>query len=160
MMRQLLEERFQLKIHREAKETPVYELVVAKSALHLPEAKTACLTPQEMPVSAPPDEPRPPNCFAARLNDNGFTLLGSSMANFCYVINARVLPKLLGSVKLVDKTGVGGRFDFNLKFSLDPEAADSNAPRANPSGLSRYFEPMEMALRKVGLPAHFSQGEQ
>ncbi len=37
MMQNLLEERFQLKAHREKREVPIYELQIAKSGLKLEE---------------------------------------------------------------------------------------------------------------------------
>lgn len=46
MLQSLLEDRFQLKIHRETRELPVYNLVTAKSGLKLPPPKEgACLSP-------------------------------------------------------------------------------------------------------------------
>jgi uncharacterized protein (TIGR03435 family) len=158
MMRALLEEQFQLKLHREPRQLPVYELVVAKSGLRLPPAKTGCLTPQEMPISPDPGAPIPPSCFAGQINDSGFTLLGSTIANFCYVINARLPPRIVRNIKIVDKTGVTGKFDFNLPFSLDPGAEGSDAPRANPAGEGPYFDPMQAALRKVGLQLVLGKG--
>jgi len=151
MMRALLEEQFQLKVHREPRQAPVYELVVAKSGLRLPPAKIGCLTPQEMPVSPEPGAPIPPSCFAGSINDNGFTLFGSTMANFCYVINARLPARVVRNIKLVDKTGVTGKFDFNLPFSLDPGAEGPETPRANAAGDGPLFEPMQAALHRVGL---------
>jgi uncharacterized protein (TIGR03435 family) len=53
MLRSLLEDRFQLKIHREIKELPVYALVAAKSGFKLPPPKEgSCVSP---PPDAPPD---------------------------------------------------------------------------------------------------------
>jgi uncharacterized protein (TIGR03435 family) len=156
MMRTLLEEQFHVKLHREPRQVDVYELVVAKSGLRLPPAKIGCLMPQEMPVSPDPGSPMPPGCFAARLGDDGFTLLGSTMANFCYLINYRLPPRIMRNIKLVDKTGVAGQFDFNLPFSFAPEA--SATPGSNLSLEGPYFDSMQSALNRVGLQMVLGKG--
>jgi uncharacterized protein (TIGR03435 family) len=80
------------------------------------------------------------------------------MANFCYVINSRLVPRLPRNIKLVDKTGLTGKFDFNLPFSSEPEAQGSESPIANPAGEGPLFDPMQAALRKVGLQMVLGKG--
>ena len=47
MLQSLLEDRFQLKIHRETRQLPVYALVAAKGGLKLPPPKEgSCVTPR------------------------------------------------------------------------------------------------------------------
>src|SRR5579863_7929265 len=58
MLQTLLENRFQLKVHRETKEVPVYELLAGKNGPKLPEAKEGGCTPMN-PNSGPPPPPKP-----------------------------------------------------------------------------------------------------
>jgi uncharacterized protein (TIGR03435 family) len=67
MMRTLLEEQFQLKVHSEPRPVPVYELI-AKGNFRLPPARIGCVTPQDMPVSDDPGAPASPSCFAGRID--------------------------------------------------------------------------------------------
>ena len=58
MLRSLLEDRFQLKVHRETKELPVYALTVAKNGPKLPQPKEGgCLA---IDPNAPTPPPPPP----------------------------------------------------------------------------------------------------
>ena len=65
MLQALLEERFQLTIHRETRQLPVYELDVGKGGARLQPSKEGSCTPY--PVDSPPpastqSEPRPIFC--------------------------------------------------------------------------------------------------
>jgi uncharacterized protein (TIGR03435 family) len=111
LMLQSLLDRFQLKVHTETKEGPVYELVVADKVPKLQEAKSA----DDFPVVAYgrtgvpelPDFMRGTNAsmqlFAARL--------------------ARDFER-----PVLDKTGLKGSFDFVFKY-----AQDFSEPDAGPS---------------------------
>src|SRR5580658_716830 len=63
MMQSILEDRFQLKVHRETREVPIFELTVASGGPKLKPAKQACVEfdPSNPPHPAP-GETQPPPC--------------------------------------------------------------------------------------------------
>lgn len=99
MVRQVLEERFGLKVHHETRDLPVYALVVAKGGPKLTAAKPD------------PDHPIMPGS-PGRLMFNGRRLEGGS-ANMQFL--AVVLARPAGR-KVIDKTGLTGRYDFTLTW--------------------------------------------
>lgn len=104
MLRKLLAERFKLAFHRERKEMPIYALTVAKGGLKLKEATT---------VPGGPEGP-PPLVFV--LSPEAVTLPGryASMAEFAWVFQRAALDR-----PVVDRTGLTGRYDFDLQFTPD-----------------------------------------
>ena len=119
-LRNLLEERFQLKVHRETRVQPVYVLTLAKSGSKL------------VPVGDPTQE------RTGTTPEQSKQRRGSFRAGPGVVIGAAVsvdqlamyLDRLMDR-EVVDKTGLTGYFDITLKF------APESAPRfvaAQPSG--------------------------
>lgn len=116
MMQALLEDRFKLKIHRETREVPVYALVASKSGVKLPAAKTECWSLYLGRRPAPPKDGQPVAvCGHGQMTKDGVEVHGSSMADFCVAL-AHVPLRIVDRRKFVDRTGVAGRFDFDLKF--------------------------------------------
>jgi uncharacterized protein (TIGR03435 family) len=93
----LLAERFQLAIHRETKEAPVYALVVGKNGPKLQESKEGG-----------------PRLMMGRGQLNGQGALMEMVAT--------VLSNQLGR-PVLDKTGLKGKYDFKLEFTPDPGQA-------------------------------------
>ncbi len=96
MLGTLLAERFRLQVHREAKELPVYRLVVAKSGPKLHKAELGGNTSMQ--------------------GENGsFVFRGTSMAQLVEDLSS------LSQVDrpVLDRTGISGVFDFSLKFGED-----------------------------------------
>jgi uncharacterized protein (TIGR03435 family) len=97
MLRTLLENRFRLAIHHEAKVMPVYKLVIADGGPKLRE-------------SAADGEP------AGSLNLSGFVCHNLEMARFASMLSVRM------DRPVVDLTGLKGAYDFALKSNLPTEA--------------------------------------
>jgi uncharacterized protein (TIGR03435 family) len=137
MMQALLEERFKLKIHKETREVQVYALVPAKNRLKLPAAKVACITldPDHPKVRDPHSE----GCGRGRMTKEGIEVHGSTMAEFCQALTNTPL-RTPDRRKFIDKTGIAGRFDFDLKF-----------PDDDPDTVPDDFLRLQWALQKVGL---------
>ena len=125
MMQALLEDRFQLKIHRETVEGPVYFLTVAHGGPKLhPSVEGSCVPWSLPPV---PLEGRQEYCLSLisglgkwpSLNAHGSTL--DEFSKTLHVLTGRTV---------IDRTGVSGRFDMRVEFSPDgsPLSADPNAP--------------------------------
>ncbi len=84
MLQALLAERFQLKIHRESKEVPVYALTVGKGAPKLQVAQAGKCTPR--------GEPRQPGLFpcgvfAPSPAKDGAYAYGTTLADFCVSVS-------------------------------------------------------------------------
>jgi uncharacterized protein (TIGR03435 family) len=140
MLQSLLEERFQLKFHRETREQPIYTLTVAKDGSKL---KSVEAPPRPVPGQAPatPPSPPPPPPPGGGLPAN-FTpppgmimmmpggIAGSAMT-IAQLIN--VISGQLGR-PVVDKTELKGFYDVRLQFA--PESAPGGGPLgfAGPGG--------------------------
>lgn len=102
MLRTMLADRFQLKLHSETKELPVYDLVVGKNGPKLKESAGDTSPPRPATFSGP----------LIRLN-----LSNTSMADLIRYLGANVDRPVL------DKTGLTGRYDFTLEFTRSPGVA-------------------------------------
>jgi uncharacterized protein (TIGR03435 family) len=127
MLRSLLEERFQLKHHRETREMPVWALVPARSGLKLPAPKEGnCTQPSPDAASdwsggrmaVPGSGPSaPPQCGSIRiaLQPMGARLQGGGILMPELV---RTLAMALGR-PVLDRTGFTRPFDVQLDFLPD-----------------------------------------
>jgi uncharacterized protein (TIGR03435 family) len=117
MWRNLLAERFKLVLHRETKEMPAYELVVAKSGLKIKQSV---------------DEPAPtplPDGSRVRMDSEGYPLLppGVSMAIFgdkarwhASQLTLQQIAEIVGAQvnqPVLDATGLKGKYDFTLSWA-------------------------------------------
>jgi len=112
MLQAMLADRCQLKMRREVKVLPVYDLVLAKGGLKMKEA-----APDEKGITYVRSY--------AMYNDAGQSG-GSTMTMTTHAGTvpdlAQSLPSYAGRI-VIDKTGLGDkRFDFELKWSSDQEA--------------------------------------
>jgi len=111
MLRDLLAARFSLKLHREQKQTSVYELVVAKGGPRLPPDKAG-----KLPASYPRDT-------LPRVVDGSFVFTNTSIPEF-----AQQLTELRGiDLPVLDRTGISGVYDITLK-SAAAALRDPNGP--------------------------------
>jgi uncharacterized protein (TIGR03435 family) len=137
MLQGLLADRFQLKFHREAKEAPIYGLVLSnkdgKLGARLVAAKEGSCTPIDPTRPPPPPEPgKPPS-----LGCGGMIMgRGAVMATSVPLSQLPpVLSRILGRM-VVDKTGLNGNFDINLEWTPDESQAlqfQPEGPRPPPS---------------------------
>jgi uncharacterized protein (TIGR03435 family) len=101
MLQTLLNDRFQLAVHRETKELPVYDLVVAKGGSKLqPSGDAVC-------------------CMMT--NTGSFTAKKTTVSMFASVFSGMV------GRKVIDKTALEGNFDIDLHWSPD-EKPDDGGP--------------------------------
>jgi uncharacterized protein (TIGR03435 family) len=125
MLKKLLADRFNLTFHREKKEFSIFELTVAKGG---PKIRTS---------SAPPDEASNVTSTIYPASSGGIdhALLPAhnvTMQQFVSVLQRAILDR-----PVVDKTGLSGRYDFELEWTPDenqfggqlpPGAPDSDRP--------------------------------
>jgi uncharacterized protein (TIGR03435 family) len=130
MLQSLLADRFALKVHRETRELPVYELVAAKNGLKLPPPKEgAC-------VSLADGTPMPPPARgSAPLLPCGRPLIGfSGMLNAAEIAMpefAQGLATIMGR-PVLDHTGFTGKFDVHLSFQPEQGALGLAPPPGLP----------------------------
>ena len=112
MLQTMLADRCQLKMRREVKELPVYDLVIFKGGLKMKEAV--------------PDEEELTYVRSFAMHGDAGQSGGSTMTMTTHAGTApelaQSLPSYAGRI-VVDKTGLGDkRFDFELKWSSDQDA--------------------------------------
>jgi uncharacterized protein (TIGR03435 family) len=138
MLRSLLEDRFKLRAHRETRELPVYELVVARAdgklgpGLHKSPVDCDALIAAGTRPSRQPGEPPPCGLMGgpARTIAGGGTM--QQLAANLTVRQERLV---------FDKTGLTGRFAFNLAWTPDripTEAPPPGIPPIDPNGPSLF----------------------
>jgi uncharacterized protein (TIGR03435 family) len=132
-VRQLLAERFRLRVHSETRELPIYALVVANADGKLgpsiqsvpvdrcPEA--IARADARARTGQPPVLPAPGQRMTCGLGYNAGILTGGSIS---LAPLAQRLSPIVGRV-VVDRTGLMGKFDFDLKWAQDG-AADATGP--------------------------------
>lgn len=144
MLQALLAQRFQLKLHHETRDLPIYELTVARSGTRLKQGACAPLDPNNLPQ-------RPTNdfCGTSRLGRVGvdWTLdgKGMSMADL-----AGALSFLLNSRPVIDNTGFTGTFDAHLRWT--PGAGEFGAPNGiTPAGEENSGSIFDILPQQLGL---------
>src|ERR1039457_6890441 len=129
MMQAILADRFKLRIHRETRQGPVYELALGKSSPKLKPLQDGSCTPVLV------GHPLPPLASGQHYCRN---LVSPSSVNF-EGGTLSMLAGLLGLIvdrPVIDKTGITSYFEIHLKFSPDdsaaprPATADAGAPAA------------------------------
>ena len=139
MLQVLLEDRFQLKIHRESRELPVYTLTVAKSGDRLQTSKggsCVSLDPSHPPAQPEPGQPPTRFCGRTSIRRNGAKMtvdaFGISMALFA---GTTLSTRLNLDRPVIDKTGLQGIFDLHLEFAAENAASGLDRAGAdNPGG--------------------------
>ena len=172
MLRSLLAERFALKLHKETREMPIYELVVARAdkrlGAQLQPATSEC-RPVRVPNGAPKPPPPPPGGpgpEAIPASDDGtdmrcgalfgpgfITLRQFTMERFAHDLT------MIARRVVVNKTGLDGRYDIDVEFAPEfrpapppgaPEIAA--APSDGPSMFTAIQEQLGLKLESARGP--------
>jgi uncharacterized protein (TIGR03435 family) len=122
MLQSLIEDRFQLKFHRETKQLPVYELTVARGG-------------PKLKVSADQTTTR---VSETRLGRGFVEVPGQPFRNFVYFLG-RQLDR-----PLIDKTGLQGLYDVTLRWT--PEPAESTRTSDLPTLFTAVQEQLGLKL--------------
>ena len=134
MLQSLLERRFHVKVHRETRVLPVYEMTLATPG-KLMQANCIVFDPGD-PQPAPAQDQQPPRyCGASSEGRKGldWTLDGAGMK---MAELANTLSFLIGGRTVVDKTGYRGTFDAHLRWTPGQgEVGAGNVP-ASPDDVS------------------------
>jgi uncharacterized protein (TIGR03435 family) len=142
MMQSLLEDRFQMKTHREISQLPVYVLTAAKSGLQLPPPKESCFVFEPFRPPPLPLIPGQPPCGATGFvkTGSGWQLRGASIT---VADLSRFLSAILGRT-VIDETGFTRTFDLHVQF-----AADASVEGLMSRGLDRLSSSEEPPLPPV-----------
>lgn len=154
MWQSFLEDRFKLKVHRETREMPVYELVVGKGGFK--EKEWVDRKPDD-PAEIPNEPGTPP-----KLDKDGFPIIpaGQTMGFFTggsahFVAPAGTMKQLAQMLEsrlsigggtprpVIDATGLTGKYDIKLTWS--PQADNPPAGKEAPEGQS-MLEALESQL--------------
>jgi uncharacterized protein (TIGR03435 family) len=147
MLQNLLVERFGLVVHRETREMPIYELVVAKGGLKMktPEKPPAGAEPEAAPAEGGGGPPAPrltpnkdglpefppgvPGMFVTHVSGTQYQWLTARMKGIADLLN--MLQIMIGR-PVVDKTGLTGVYDFNLRYAISSASRAGSAASAEP----------------------------
>jgi bla regulator protein blaR1 len=143
MLQALLEDRFKLKIHRDIREIPVYALTVANSGLKMRPFREGNCIPRglQKALMGPPSSPDITYC-RSRATIRGSVVIvdvqGMSLDEFSRVYIDRL------DRPVVNKTGLSGRFDFDLEYSPFPTLGSGGEP--GPSIVTAMEEQLGLKL--------------
>ncbi len=138
MLQALLAERFNLKMHREQKELPVYALTVVKGG---PKLKPAAETIAEN--GGPMFLPKSDDQLQMAVKD-------LSMQQLC-----ETLSNLTGR-PVLDRTGLNGKFDFAMEYESEPDAPRiSDLPEGSQLTGPAFFTALQ---QQVGLKLESTKG--
>jgi uncharacterized protein (TIGR03435 family) len=134
MVQALLADRFKLAVHREMRDLPVYELVVAKSASKLKPSST--------------------DKFSAKIGPGRIELHHVSMAVFVtYLYFPPQFSRQVADRPVLDKTGLEGFFD--LTFDWAPDTVAPNSTATGPSIYTALEEQTGLKLEPRKAPFEF-----
>jgi len=129
MLRTLLTERFRLTFHREQKEFSIYALEVAKGGPKLKESTAPMTAPAELISTVYPQRIHLP----AR---------NATMGDFTSLLQRALLDR-----PVVDRTGLAGRYDFELDWAPDETQFGGEVPVASADAQAQpFFTAIEQQL--------------
>lgn len=157
MLQALLEDRFRLKIRREARSESVYTLIVGKGGARLQPAKEGC-TPIDKTKAPIPI--RPGEKLLCGNSKSGLVVKGSNLMLDSHRLSLDEFSKSLASIlgrPVVNRTGITGEFDFDLEFLPDESLAGLHfhlSPADGPDAPSIFTAVQE----QLGLKLESTQG--
>jgi uncharacterized protein (TIGR03435 family) len=138
MLRNLLADRFKLTFHREQKVLSIYELEVAKNG---PKLKAS---------TAPPDDP------PALISTVYPQRIVMPARNVTMSDLARLMQRAILDRPVVDKTGLSGRYDFDLEWAPDETQFGGEVPVAPADAPSPPF--FSAIQQQLGLRLEATKG--
>jgi uncharacterized protein (TIGR03435 family) len=147
MLQVLLEDRFQLKVHPDTRELPVYTMTVANGGLKIRATKEGGCIPLDLSHA---DQPSPNFCGRMTSTANGVHVTDDAYGMSMAEIASRLLANRLDR-PVIDKTGLAGLFDAHLEFARDttvttPDNPGAPADTAAPSIFTAVQEQLGLKL--------------
>jgi uncharacterized protein (TIGR03435 family) len=118
MFQSLLEDRFKLKVHRETRDIPEYELVIAKGK---PRLTPSSDKPMKVTIEGRTFTQGPGTCGASLWRE------GSHIV--CHAATMEKIAAEVGGLlhaPLVDRTGLTGTYDLNVRYVPDDRKLDAD----------------------------------
>jgi uncharacterized protein (TIGR03435 family) len=146
MLQSLLTDRCKLQVHHESKDSPVYLLTVGKSGPKFKEVNPADPAPVGVTL--------PGGAVMAQTND-GMRMYNATMGTLTTMLSSMGVGGGLGR-PVLDKTGLGGRYDIILKRQ------DMMPPPASPGDASSAPDPVSMVMSvadALGLKLESGKGQ-
>lgn len=137
MLQSLLADRFQLRVHRDTKELPVFALLVAEGGPKLKEATPGNTYPDG--IKAPDGKPAGPGMMAGGPSADGASLLTAQAVSMSKLVQRLSWQS---DRTVLDMTGLRGNYDFTLQWKTDSSSA-GGASGADPA----FFA----AIQQLGL---------
>jgi len=140
MLQNLLADRFKLKLHKESRQAPIYELVVAKGGIKLKGAAQTAAAPAEGPGGPPPGPPLRDKDGLLRTPHGQLGIQGGVNGRMRMQGDAVTMARLtdiLGTAMgrpVVDKTGLTGAYDVTLDFSPEGMGPGPKGPAPGAGG--------------------------
>ena len=137
MLRPMLTDRFQVKVHNEIKTLPVFDLVLTRSGPKFQKSSAPAIDPNH---PAPEGKPTPGGVWIHYYDLTATAITLSTLAN--------VLADQLNRT-VIDKTGLTGVFDLKLKWTPDRllnNATDDGSQNLPPSLLTALQEQLGLKL--------------
>jgi uncharacterized protein (TIGR03435 family) len=124
MLRELLEDRFKLKVHRETKEVKGYSLVLANNGVKLKEAKPGDTYPDGIRLHGTVTGAGQIFTIGDSKNPGAMTITsqGTSIASLAGALTQQL------RYTIVDKTGLTGIYDFKLEWTPAPDSSETVGP--------------------------------
>lgn len=145
MLQPLLADRFQLRVHRETKDLPIYGLVLARKNGKL--GPDLVETQEGSCVKRDPSQPPKPGvryCGQVFVSPGALTMIAQPISAL-----PPVLSRTLGR-KVVDQTGLKGNYDISLQFTHDdapPPSPDAPPVRLDLAGIFFSTFPERLGLK-------------
>ncbi len=143
MLQPVLADRFQLRVHHEMRIQPVYNIVFAKDGLKMKKAAPPALT---TPGNSEPTNGAPlGGCYHTSVGN------GLRVMHDCDMNDIRRILEGPSGRYLIDKTGLTGRYDFELHWTPDDTPADSPLG-GGPSIFTAVEEQLGLKLESAKAP--------
>src|SRR5277367_1447867 len=146
LLQALLEDRFNLKVHRETRKVPVYALTVAEGGLKLEPFQGSC-TPRDF--DKPPSKA---DCGTGRSWGDELDMKAATLADLCVPLSVFL------DRHVVDETGITGRFNITLKLPPEdhelltgPRSLPGSSDPTVPARPSLPFNDVKMSMKTLGL---------
>jgi uncharacterized protein (TIGR03435 family) len=135
MVKQLLADRFALKVHTETRELPVYALIPAKGGIKLERSTSAT-----------------PGTGGIELVAAGWTQGNNiRMASFIEVLSRNM------DRPVIDKTGFADAFNYRLTYLANPTADPATlSPDGCPRAMADYIERRKLKVEAMSCPDVFT----
>lgn len=153
MIQSLLEDRFKLVLHHETRQLPIYALEVAKEGKigpqltpHANDAKCTDTSTGKFLSQPKPSDAMPAYCGGFFMNPRPGDLRETGNGVSMDELGAQLIQFLDRDV--VDRTGLGGVFDFNVEFAplAGPGALPDTATAPDPSSPPTIFVALQQQL--------------